>query len=103
MADPARSGKPWLLVAASALLAVLLLYVFFGAYLPARQHGARLESELRELYKREAELQTRLAREEARQTARDRQLASLRAERDALAKRLGQLEQELGIKPPRRR
>lgn len=44
VADPARSGKPWLLVAASALLAVLLLYVFFGAYLPARQHGARLES-----------------------------------------------------------
>ena len=80
-----------MLVAASLLFAVLLLYVLFVGYLPTKQRVLGLERELRELYVREAELQTRLQQ----QALRERQLAALSAERDALIKRLEALEREL--------
>ena len=43
VADRPRPQLPWLLVAASVLLLVIVLYLFFGAYLPAKQRLARLE------------------------------------------------------------
>jgi predicted nucleic acid-binding Zn-ribbon protein len=86
-----------MLVVASGLFAVLLLYVLFVGYLPAKQRMAGLERELRELYVREAELQTRLQQ----QALRERQVVALSAERDALVKRLEALERELAA--PRRR
>jgi uncharacterized membrane-anchored protein YhcB (DUF1043 family) len=52
---------------------------------------AGLERELRQLYQHEAELQTRLQLE----AQRERLLATLSAERDALAKRVEALEREL--------
>lgn len=93
--DRARMSTPWLLVIASVLLAVLLLYVLFAGYLPAKQRVARLEAELRDVYRREAELQTRLAQQEQRHALREQQLLALTAERDALVKRLEDLEREL--------
>jgi len=93
--DRGRVSTPWLLVVASLLLAVLLLYVLFAGYLPARQRVARLEAELRDVYRREAELQTRLAQQEQRHALREQQLVALTAERDALVKRLEDLEREL--------
>lgn len=98
MVDP-RSRLPWLLVAASMLFAVLLVYVFFAAYLPVRQHVVRLEAELRELYAREAALQTRLAQQELR----EQQTTAVAAERDALATRLEEVERELAALRGRRR
>jgi septal ring factor EnvC (AmiA/AmiB activator) len=96
---------PWLLVAGSALLALLVLYTFFGAYLPAKQRIVRLEAELKDVYAREAALQTRLAQQEHRHALREQQVQALVAEREALAQRLEELQRELGPRaaPPRRR
>jgi hypothetical protein len=63
---------PWLLVASSVILALLLAYTLFGGYLPAKRRVASLERELRDLYGREAELRL----EEA-----ERQLAAARGQR----------------------
>jgi Tfp pilus assembly protein PilN len=81
---------PWLLVIASLALAALLGYTLFVGYLPAKQRIVSLERELKEVYAREADLDTRHAQ-------RDRQLQALAAERDALAQRVAELERELAV------
>jgi len=91
VADRPDTKLSWMLVAASVLFAVLLLYVMFIGYLPAKRRMASLEVELKELYQHEAELQTKVQA----QAQRERQLATLSAERDALAKRVDALEREL--------
>jgi septal ring factor EnvC (AmiA/AmiB activator) len=88
---------PWTLVAASVLLVVIVLYLLFGGYLPARQRIVQLEAELREVYAREAQLQTRLQREDHGRTVREQQLAAFAVERAALGKRLEELEAELAV------
>jgi type II secretory pathway component PulM len=93
--DRPRATTPWLVIAASLALLVVLLYVLFVGYLPARQHTARLEAELRDLYTREAALQTRLGQAEERQAALATEVQALTAERDALAERLEALEREV--------
>lgn len=95
--DAPRARLPWLLVAASLLLAVLLAYTLFGAYLPTKRRVASLERELREVYAREVELQTRVAKNEQSHALRQQQLLAVAAERDALARRLEELERELAI------
>ena len=89
------SKLPWLLVAASMLLVALILYVLFVGYLPAKQRAAGLEAELKDLYKREAELQTKLVQQYQRHALRERQNAALAAERDSLMRRLEDLERQL--------
>jgi septal ring factor EnvC (AmiA/AmiB activator) len=101
--DAPRTRLPWLLVAASVLLAVLLAYTLFGGYLPAKRRVASLERELRDVYAREAELQTKVARNEQSNTLRDQQVIAVSAERDALSRRLEELERELAIARGRRR
>ena len=103
MSDGARPKFPWFLVVASALLAALLAYTLFAGYLPAKQRIARLERELKELYAREAELQTKLAQGEQRHALRERQLSAATAERDAIARRLEDLERELAVSRAKRR
>jgi septal ring factor EnvC (AmiA/AmiB activator) len=95
VADGPRPKLPWLLVVASVLLAALLAYTLFAGYLPAKQRIARLERELKDLYAREAELQTKLAQGEQRHALRERQLQAVTTERDALGRRLDELEREL--------
>ncbi len=102
VADRPSARLSWMLVAASVLLVVLVLYVLFAGYLPAKQKVAGLEQELRDLYKREAELQTKLTQQDQRYALRDRQLAALQSERDALVKRLEDLERELAALRRRR-
>jgi len=103
VSDGARPKFPWFLVVASALLAALLAYTLFAGYLPAKQRIARLERELKELYAREAELQTKLAQGEQRHALRERQLSAATAERDAIARRLEDLERELAVSRAKRR
>ncbi len=99
-----RVRLPWLIVAAGLLLAILLLYVLFAGYLPAKQRIARLEAELKEVYAREAALQTKLAQQEQRGALRAQRMTALAAERDAIAKRLEELQRELNpTKAPARR
>lgn len=100
--DRPRAQLPWLLVSASVLLLVIVLYVFFGAYLPAKQRLARLEAELKEVYAREAQLQTRLAQQEKTYALREQQATALTAERDQLTKRIEELERELAGRARRR-
>jgi len=92
-----------MLVASSVLFLSLLLYVMFAGYLPAKQRIAGLETELKEVYAREAALQTRLAQQEQRSSQQNQQLNALRAEREALRRRVEELEKQLGTSPPRKR
>jgi len=95
VADRSRPRLPWLVVAGSALLAFLFLYVLFAAYMPAKQRVARLEAELKEIYAREAALQTKAVQQEGRMALRDQQMTELAAERDALARRLEEAQRAL--------
>jgi len=101
--DAPRARLPWLLVAGSILLFLLLAYTLFGAYLPAKRRAASLERELRDVYAREAELQTKVARNDQSHALREQQLLAVTAERDALARRLEELERELAASRGRRR
>ena len=103
MPDGPRGTFPWFLVVACVLLAVLLAYTLFVGYLPAKQRIARLERELKDLYAREADLQTKLAQNEQRHALRERQLSAVTAERDAIARRLEDLEREVAALRGRRR
>lgn len=103
MARPARSTLPWTLVVASVLLVGVVLYLLFAAYLPAQQRVGGLERELRDVYAREAQLQTRLQREQQQGAVREQQLAAFAAERQALTKRVEELEKELEALKTRRR
>lgn len=103
MADLPRLKTPWLLVAAAALLLVLLLYVMFAGWLPAKQRLARLEGELKDVYAREALLQTRMAQQDQHGALREQQMNAMRVERDALARRIEDLERELATARARRR
>jgi septal ring factor EnvC (AmiA/AmiB activator) len=100
--DGPRARLPWLIVAASVLLGLLLAYTLFVGYLPAKRRVAGLERELRDLYKREVELQNKVVQNERRQSSRDQQLSAVSAERDALARRVDELERQLGITRQRR-
>lgn len=102
MADRPSTRIPWFLVAASAILALLVLYVLFVGYLPSKQRIASLEAELKDLYRREAELQTKLAQQDQRYAVRERQISALTLERDTLIRRLEELERLLGRTPTRR-
>jgi len=92
VADRPNATIPWFLVAASFVLLLLVLYVLFVGYLPSKQRVAGLEAELKNLYKREAELQTRIAQQDQRSALRERQLTT---ERDTLIRRLEELERLL--------
>ncbi len=102
MTDVVRARLPWTVVGASVLLALLLAYTLFGAYLPAKNRVARLERELKDLYAREADLQTRSAQTERRHARREQQPSAVSAARDALARRLEELERELAAARARR-
>jgi type II secretory pathway component PulM len=103
VADGPSGRIPWFLVAASAVLVLVVLYLLFVGYLPAKQRIAGLEAELKDLYKREAELQSKIAQQDQRYSLRDRQISALTSERDTLIRRLEELEKLLGHTPTPRR
>ena len=77
------------------VLLLLVLYVLFVGYLPAKQRVAGLEAELKDLYKRENDLQTRISQQDQRYALRERQISALTTERDTLIRRLEELEKLL--------
>ncbi|OLB99019.1 MAG: hypothetical protein AUH30_06430 [Candidatus Rokubacteria bacterium 13_1_40CM_68_15] len=103
MAAEPRRTTPWLIVVAAVLLAGLLAYTVFAGWVPTKQRMTRLEAEMKDVYAREAALQTRLAQQEQRSTMREQQLNALRSERDELARRVEDLERELAAARARRR
>jgi type II secretory pathway component PulM len=103
VADRPGTKIPWFLVAASIVLVLVVLYLLFIGYLPTKQRVASLEAELKDLYKREAELQTKIAQQDQRHALRERQISALTSERDTLIRRLEELERLLGTgRSPRR-
>jgi septal ring factor EnvC (AmiA/AmiB activator) len=92
-APPAR--RPWLLIIAALVMALLLAYVLLGAYLPAKQRMTGLEAEIKQVYQKEVELQTQLAQSLQRIAFLEQRITALTAERDALARRTQELEQQL--------
>ena len=86
--------RPWVLIIASAALTALFGYVLLGSYLPAKQRMSALEAEIKEVYRKEVALQTRLAQSLQRIAFLEQQIAALAAERDALARRGQELEKE---------
>jgi len=103
MDGPPPTRRPWMLIAAALVLLIMLAYVLVGAYLPSRQRMAGLEIELKDLYQKEAELQTQLAQALQKSTMLQQQVGALAAERDALLRRTRELEQELRKRGGRRR
>ena len=103
MAAEPRRTTPWLIVVAAVLLAGLLAYTVLAGWVPTKQRMTRLEAEMKDVYAREAALQTRLAQQEQRSTMREQQLNALRSERDELARRVEDLERELAAARARRR
>jgi septal ring factor EnvC (AmiA/AmiB activator) len=103
VADWPNARIPWFLVAASFVLLLLVLYVLFVGYLPSRQRVAGLEAELKDLYKREAELQMKITQLDQRSALRERQISQLTGERDALIRRLEDLEKLLAAARGQRR
>lgn len=100
MTDRPRATIPWFLVAATVLIIILFSYVFFQ-YVNTKRRVTGLETELRSVYEREHELQTRFAQQEQRYTLREKQMTAVMAERDALARKLEALEGQ--VSPPRGR
>lgn len=100
MTDRPRATIPWFLVAATVLIMILFSYVFFQ-YVNTKRRVTGLETELRSVYEREHELQTRFAQQEQRYTLREKQMTAVMAERDALARKLEALEGQ--VSPPRGR
>src|ERR1051325_4716678 len=98
VADRARPQLPWMLVAASVLLLVIVLYLFFGASAPAKRQLARLDAELKQVYARETQLQTKLDQQEKTYELREQQGNAATAERDALARRIEELEKQLAAR-----
>ena len=84
-----------MLVAASVALLVITLYLFFAAYLPAKQRLARLETELKQVYDREAQLQTRLTQQDKLTALRQQQITAVTTERDALVRRIEEMDREI--------
>ncbi len=89
--------KPWLLIVGGSFLAVLLAYSLFAGWVPARRQAERLRHELQDLYRREAQLESRLALFTQRAAVREQQLQALRAERDGLARRVAELDRALSV------
>jgi len=69
------------------MLAVLLAYVLFAGYVPAKQHITRLEIELKDVYAREAALQKRVAELEDLVALRDKQISALQGLRSMPGRR----------------
>jgi len=103
VADRPTARLPWFVVLATFILLLLVVYVLFVGYLPSKQRVAGLEAELKDLYKREAELQTRIAQQDQRYALRERQISALTAERDTLIRRLEELEKQLAAMRGQRR
>ena len=95
MVDRPNARIPWFLVLASVGLVLLVVYVLFVGYLPSKQRVAGLEAELKALYKRETELQNRIAQQDQRSARNERQLSAITTERDTLLRRLEEVEKQL--------
>lgn len=102
-------GRPWMLIVASVLLALLAAWTGVQ-YKRSADRERRLQVELRQTYQEAETLRSVATQWRDRATLLQQQTSALTLERDALAKRIGEVEAELaglrgrrGGSPPVRR
>jgi len=95
------SGRPWGLIAASLLLAVLALWTGVQ-YARSAAREQRLLAELKQVYLDAESLRSVATQWQERAMLFGQQTSALTAERDRLAKRLRELEAELAALKGRR-
>jgi hypothetical protein len=76
VARTAQSGRPWLLIAASLLLA-LLSTVLWAKWRDSRVRADRLQAELRQVYAEAESLRTEAARTQQRAAQLERELRAV--------------------------
>jgi predicted nucleic acid-binding Zn-ribbon protein len=103
------SGRRWGLITTSLLLAVLVAWAG-TQYARSTERERRLRAELKQVYLDAESLRSVATQWQERAMLLEQQTAALAAERDALTKRLRDLEAELaplkgrrGARPPARR
>jgi septal ring factor EnvC (AmiA/AmiB activator) len=83
-AAPAYPRRPWLLIAAALLLA-LLSAVLWAKWADSRDRAERLQAELKQLYAETEAIRLQATRAQQRITQLERDLRALEAERAAAA------------------
>lgn len=105
--DDAPPRRPWALVIASLLLAVIAAWTGVQ-WKQARDQEGKLRAELKQVYLEAEQLRAQAAQSQQRVSLLEKQVMALSAEREATTKRLEELEAELsaakarlgGKKPP---
>jgi septal ring factor EnvC (AmiA/AmiB activator) len=100
--EPSR--RPWLLIIASLLFAVLSTWTGFQWKRGAEQE-TKLRAELKQVYLEAEQIRAQAAQSQQRVSLLEKQVMTLSAEREATTKRIEELEAELakarpGKKPP---
>ena len=102
-------GRPWALIVASVLLALIAAWTGVQ-YTRSADRERRLQAELRQIYQEAETLRSVATQWRDRAMLLQQQASALRLERDALTKRIGEVEAELaglrgrrGSPPPARR
>jgi hypothetical protein len=98
--DERPPGRPWALIAASLVLAVLSV-VLWAKWSGAQRETFKLQKEMTRVYKEAEDLRLQAAQAQERIGKLDRELRALHAERAAAAKAVD--EKPRGAKPPARR
>lgn len=100
--DPPRARRPWFLIAAGLLLAVLVV-VLWSKWAESRTEAERLRVELKQVYAEAEALRTESAQARRRVSLLEQQVRALTAERERILKGILEDETPKTKRPPARR
>ena len=92
--DADRRRRPWALIIASLLLALIAAWTSVQ-WKQARDQEAKLRAEMKQVYLEAEQLRALAAQSQQRVSLLEKQVMALSAEREATTKRLEELEAEL--------